>query len=167
LRGQLNEAEQANILEAEAWAFARHRRDLISEAFIKRLHKRMFGQVWRWAGEYRTTEKNIGIIPWEIPVELRTLIDDAKVWIDKASFPPDELALRFKHRLVSIHCFANGNGRHSRMMGDLIAVRLGRLRFSWGSTNLTPRGDVRSAYIAALQAADLHDTGPLLAFARS
>lgn len=167
LRGQLNEAEQANILEAEAWTFGRRHRDLVSEPFLKRLHKRMFGDVWRWAGKYRLTEKNIGVPHPQIPMDLRNLVDDAAAWLKHESYPPDELAILFKHRLVSIHAFSNGNGRHSRMMADLIAVRLGRDRFTWGRANLMTAGDARQAYIDALHAADGHDVGPLVAFARS
>ena len=131
------------------------------------LHRRMFGDVWRWAGKFRTSEHNLGIPFYEIPVALRQLLDDVKTWIEYKSYPPDEIAARLHHRLVQIHPFPNGNGRHSRLMADLLVMSLGGERFSWGSANLQAIGDLRGRYIAALKAADNHDIGPLLAFARS
>ncbi len=127
----------------------------------------MLGEVWRWAGKFRTSERNLGIAYYEIPVALRQLLDDAKACIECQSDPPDEIAVRFHHRLVQIHPFPNGNGRHSRLMADLLVMRLGRERFTWGSAGLRDAGQARRRYIAALQAADNHDRGPLLAFARS
>jgi Fic-DOC domain mobile mystery protein B len=165
-RSELNAAEQGNILRAQTWALSR-RRDLLSEKFVKDLHRRMLGEVWRWAGKFRTSERNIGIAHWEIPVALRNLLDDTKAWIEYKTYPPDEIAVRFHHRLVQIHPFANGNGRHSRLMADLLAMQLGGARFSWGSESLGDAGTVRTRYIQALKAGDHHDIGPLLAFARS
>jgi Fic-DOC domain mobile mystery protein B len=165
-RHELNAAEQENIYRAQGWALAR-RRELLTEKFVKNLHDRMLGDVWRWAGEFRTSERNIGIPHYEIPMALRQLLDDARTWIEYGSYPPDEIAVRFHHRLVQIHPFPNGNGRHARLMADLLVMSLGGERFSWGSANLQDAGDVRRQYIAALQAADNHDIGPLLAFARS
>jgi Fic-DOC domain mobile mystery protein B len=134
---------------------------------VKDLHRRMLGEVWRWAGKYRLSERNLGIAFYEIPVAVRQLLDDTKAWIEYKAYPPDEIAVRLHHRLVQIHPFPNGNGRHSRLMADLLVMRLGGERFSWGSANLQDAGDLRQRYIAALQAADKHDFGPLLAFARS
>ena len=165
-RRELNEAEQDNIARGQDWALGR-RRNVLTEKFIKDLHRRMLGEVWRWAGEFRTSQRNLGVLPYQIPVDLRQLLDDAKAWIEYKTYPPDELALRFHHRLVSIHPFPNGNGRHARLMADLLVMRLGGERFSWGRANLQSAGDVRRRYIAALKAADNHDIGPLLAFARS
>jgi Fic-DOC domain mobile mystery protein B len=165
-RSELNEAEQENIVRAEEWAFARPR-DLLTEKFIKDLHKRMLGEVWRWAGRFRTSDKNLGIPFYEIPQAIRQLLDDTKAWIDHQVYPADEIAVRFSHQLVQIHPFPNGNGRHSRLMADLIVISLGGERFSWGRANLQDAGTVRRRYIDAIKAADNHDIAPLLAFARS
>jgi Fic-DOC domain mobile mystery protein B len=165
-RSELNEAEQENIVRAQDWALVR-RRDLLREKFIRDLHGHMLGDVWKWAGQFRTTERNLGIPFYEIPMALRQLLDDTKEWIEYRAYPPDEIAVRFHHRLAQIHPFPNGNGQHSRLMADLLAMRLGAERFSWGSANLQDAGTVRQRYIAALQAADNHEIGPLLAFARS
>src|SRR5260221_5220285 len=165
-RRDLNEAEQENITRAQAWASGR-RRDLLSEKFVKDLERQMRDDVWRWAGKFRTSERNLGIEYFQIPVALRQLLDDAKAWIEYKTYPFDEIAVRFHHRLVQIHPFPNGNGRHARLMADLLVIRLGGERFSWGSTNLQDAGAVRKRYITALQAANDHDIGPLLAFARS
>lgn len=166
-RNDLNEAEQENILRGQAWAFRRRRRDVLSEKFTLELHKRMFGEVWRWAGRFRQSERNLGIPFYEIPAAVRQLLDDTKAWIAYESYPPGEIAVRFHHRLVQIHPFANGNGRHSRLMADLLVTDLGQERFTWGRADLQAAGDVRGRYIAALQAADNHDIAPLLTFARS
>lgn len=165
-RAQLNGAEQRNITEADLWAFTR-KRNVLDQDFLLKLHKRMFGKVWRWAGSTRNTERNIGVSPLHIGVELRTLLGDAAYWLDHATYPADEIALRFHHRLVFIHPFPNGNGRHARLAADLLAVNLGRPRFSWGGASLIEPAATRAAYIRALRAADGHDIGPLLAFARS
>jgi Fic-DOC domain mobile mystery protein B len=165
-RRELNAAEQENIVRAQEWALSR-RRDLLAEKFIKDLHRKMLGDVWRWAGKFRTSERNIGIDYWQIPIALRQLLDDAKAWIDYKTYPPDDIAVRLHHRLVQIHPFPNGNGRHSRLMADLLVMQLGRERFSWGRESLRDPGAARARYIGALRAADNHDIGPLLAFARA
>jgi Fic-DOC domain mobile mystery protein B len=165
-RGELNEAEQRNIAAGAIWA-SRRRREVLDEAFLRTLHKRMFGDVWRWAGAYRTTAKNIGVDAWKIATDLQGLLGDARYWVEHDTYPADEIAARFHHRLVLIHPFPNGNGRHSRLAADLLAVQLGRDRLTWGRANLTNAGDMRECYIAALRAADHHDIGPLLEFVRS
>jgi Fic-DOC domain mobile mystery protein B len=165
-RSELNEAEQLGIDDADAWAFSR-KRDVLSEEFLRELHRHMFFGVWKWAGEFRTTARNIGVEPWKIAVEVRQFLDDVRYWIDHDTYPPDEIAVRLHHGLVLIHPFANGNGRQTRMAADLLAVRLGRERFSWGSGNLIAAADLRKHYIAALKTADGNDIGPLLEFARS
>lgn len=165
-RSELNHAEQESIARAQDWALSR-RRNLLTEKFVKDLHARMLGDVWRWAGDFRTSDRNIGIAYYEIPVALRQLLADAAAWLEHKAYSPDEIAVRFHHRLVQIHPFPNGNGRHSRLMADLLVMQLGGKRFSWGSTNLQDAGEVRRRYVEALRAADNHDMAPLLAFARS
>lgn len=165
-RAELNEAEQAGIADADRWAFSR-KRDVLDARFLSSLHKRMFGEVWRWAGRYRQTRRNLGIEAYRIPVEVQALIDDVKYWIEHETYPPDEIAIRFHHRLVAIHPFPNGNGRHGRLAADLLVVQLGRARFEWGGGNLVEPAELRARYIDAQRAGDNHDIGPLLAFARS
>lgn len=165
-RADLNAAEAENIEAADRWAFSR-RRDVLEAEFLKRLHKRMLGDVWKWAGAIRTTDRNIGIAPYRIEVELRQLLDDGRYWVDNETFSPDEIAIRFHHRLVAIHPFPNGNGRHSRIAADLLLAHMGQERFSWGRIALVDPSNTRAEYITALQAADAHEIGPLLAFARS
>jgi Fic-DOC domain mobile mystery protein B len=166
LRSELNEAEQANILEADDWAFSR-KRDVLSERFLDNLHKRMLGRVWRWAGEHRQSNKTIGIDAYRVPTELRQLMDDCRYWIDNTTYEPDEIAARFHHRLVWIHPYPNGNGRHARLATDLLLVALNCARFSWGQVNLVDASKTRTEYTEALRAADNHDFGPLLQFVRS
>ena len=168
-RADLNEAEQDNILKGLAWA---HRRRLTptriaTDQFSRQLHARMFGGVWNWAGRYRTRELNIGVAPWRIANDCAQLFDDFSYWVDRQTFPVDELATRFHHQIVSVHPFPNGNGRHSRLMADLLAESLGGDPFTWGGGNLQATGELRRTYIGALRAADAGDIAPLLLFARS
>jgi len=165
--GQLNEWEMRNILDGERWAFGRRHKDLLSSEFARRLHKRMFGESWRWAGTYRATEKNIGVDPAQIAPMLKDLCADAEAQLKYRSYSLDELAARFHHRLVWIHPFPNGNGRFSRTMTDLLLVANDAARFTWGAGNLISESDTRQRYLDALRAADAKDYGPLLAFVRS
>jgi Fic-DOC domain mobile mystery protein B len=169
-RGELDEFEQQNIEDAIQWSLTRKFKSeqILSETFILALHKRMYKNVWRWAGEYRKTNKNIGVDKLDIPVALRSLIDDASYWLEHNVYEPDEFALRFKHRLVSIHCFPNGNGRHSRMIADIIIEKIYQLPvFSWGSKSLADENDSRKNYLIAIRKADKGDLELLLKFARA
>jgi Fic-DOC domain mobile mystery protein B len=166
-QAQLNEWEFANILDAQRWAFGLRRRQVLDDKFARDLHKRMFGKTWRWAGQYRTSEKNIGIAPGSIAVELRNLVKDVRAQLEARAFSIDELAARFHHRLTVIHPFANGNGRHARLMIDVLLKRQQAELFTWGKGDLVRDGEVRGRYIDALRAADRHDYGPLVAFVRS
>lgn len=169
-RQELDEMEQLNIESAIEWTLRRRfqKDEVLSELFINGLHKRMYNQVWRWAGTYRKTDKNIGVDKLQIPVALRQLIDNCKYWIEEKLFSPDEIAIRFKHGIVKIHCYANGNGRHSRLIGDVIISHLlGGKVFTWGRDNLVKDGEVRKKYLEAVRAGDRGDFRLLLQFARS
>ena len=166
-RADLNEAEQANILAGRQWAY-RSRMNPTDEADLRRLHARMFGDVWAWAGRFRTIEVNIGDIKsYEVPAKLREFLDTVRYWIEHETYQPDEITARYHHGLVLIHPFTNGNGRHTRLAADLLCRQLDRPAFTWGRVSLDSNSEVRARYIAALQAADNHDIAPLLAFARS
>lgn len=169
-RGELDEFEQQNIEDATQWSLSRKFKEglIFSENFIREVHKQMYGNVWAWAGDFRKSNKNIGVDKWQIPTELKSLLDDAKYWHEHKTYEPEEIAIRFKHRLVSIHCFPNGNGRHSRLMADIIIEKIYSLPvFSWGSSNLSNDSDSRTAYLKAIKLADKNDYSLLLAFARS
>jgi Fic-DOC domain mobile mystery protein B len=169
-RQELNEWERQNVLQAFAWALDPRnviRRDSLTESYVRGLHQRMFSQTWTWAGRYRTTEKNLGIPHHEIRDALAGLLGDVRYWLEHRTFVPDEIALRLHHRLVAIHLFANGNGRHARLMADVLAERQGQPAFSWGISAIARDSDFRRAYIEALRAADRHDMQLLLLFARS
>jgi Fic-DOC domain mobile mystery protein B len=164
LRKELDEFESLNIEKAVKWTLHTKfkKEELLTEAFVKNLHHRMYGEVWSWAGKFRNTNLNIGVDWYKVPVELKTLLDDCSWWIDHKTFPPDEIAIRFKARLVLIHCFYNGNGRHSRLMADLLVEKvLGQPHFSWG------KGENRQTYINGVKDADKGDIAQLLSFARS
>src|ERR1700730_5889156 len=172
--GELDEYEALNILRAKEWAFdgrTMKSTNPLAEASVRELHEKMFGEVWKWAGTYRKHELNIGCDPREIIQRLAHLLANAQYWLDKNTFPVDESLVRFHHQLVSkIHPFANGNGRHARMITDVLAVKQGRPEFNWGSRqNLVQEGDARSQYLAALRALDANDNDAksLLAFART
>jgi Fic-DOC domain mobile mystery protein B len=169
-RGELDEFEQQNIEKAVQWILGRAFKPelFFTEEFVRMLHKRMYADVWAWAGEFRKTNKNIGVDKWKVPSDLKYLLDDAKYWHENNTYTQDEIAVRFKHRIVSIHCFPNGNGRHSRLMADIIIEKIYKQPvFSWGAANLTDEGDTRKSYLKAVKTADTGDYSLLLAFARS
>ncbi|HEY7730968.1 MAG TPA: mobile mystery protein B [Gaiellaceae bacterium] len=169
-RGDVNQAEAGNIARGLLWV-GRSRpstADILEERFIRRLHERMLGDVWRWAGTYRTSNKNIGVDYWLIAEQLGQLLADCRYWLENGTYEPDELAVRFHHRLAAIHPFPNGNGRLARAIADELIVALGGRRFSWGA-GIAAAGpaEARRAYIEALHVADDGDLAPLLEFARS
>lgn len=166
---ELNEQEQMNIEDAYLWLYSTRLapEKLLSEGFMRQLHKRMFDKVWNWAGHFRKSEKNIGVPWYHIAMEVKNLLDDLEIWMEKEVYAPDETCLRFKHRLVSIHCFPNGNGRHSRLMADLLVEKVFKKKpFSWHFSQIHKPDEVRSAYINSLKAADAGEIQPLLDFAR-
>ncbi|MUZ74904.1 mobile mystery protein B [Agrobacterium vitis] len=167
-RGQLDELEQANITQGLRWLDRRKRRkdDILDDAFLRKLHTQLFGDVWSWAGEYRRTEKNIGIDPVQISVQLCNLLGDARYWSEHATFAPLEAGARFHHRLVQIHPFPNGNGRHARIATDAMLqdyFKHDPIRWTDGFDLQTDNAR-RADYIAALRAADKGDFQPLLVF---
>lgn len=167
-KSELDRWEQENIQDALAWLDRRRKADILTESFIGQLHEKMFGKVWQWAGEVRKTDKNIGVSWMKIPTELRMLLDDVKFWIENSTYAPDEIAYRFHHKLVWIHPFPNGNGRHARMMTDLILEETLNIEpFTWGSQILTNPGGTRKKYIEALKKADKQNYTELAIFVRS
>lgn len=167
-RAQLNAWEQANIALAAEWAFARRADvNVLTVPFLKELHRRMFNQTWRWAGRFRTTQTNLGVVPAQINEQLGSLVADSHYWLENATYSMDDIAVRFHHRLVAIHPFPNGNGRHGRLATDLLLASRDAPMFTWGSSNLIVAGDARAAYLIALKRADLGSQEELLRFARS
>ncbi|MFV0604848.1 MAG: mobile mystery protein B [Niabella sp.] len=170
-RNELDEFEQQNIENAIAFYWNRNITidKFFTEEFIKEVHRKMFGDVWRWAGKFRTTNKNLGVDKWSIASSLKNLLDDALYWVNNNIYDHDEIAIRFKHRLESIHCFSNGNGRHSRLMADLLMYRVYKDNqpFSWGVVGLVKKGEARASYLSALKDADNGNFQPLINFAKS
>ncbi len=168
MQGELNRWEQDNILEAKVWLDKTKPTDILNEKFIKTLHRRMFKNVWKWAGQYRQSDKNIGGSWYQVPMSLKNLCNDTVVCIELGEDSPDLIAVRFHHRLVSIHPFPNGNGRHAREMTNLLLKNiLKHPEFSWGSDNLSEAGTIRKQYIESLHAADRGNYDPLLRFVRT
>lgn len=167
-RGELNAEEQHNILDARAWVLSRRSRlDILDETAIRDLHRRMFGNVWRWAGKWRLRETSIGVDPRQIPVLMRQLANDARYWIANGTYPIDEIAIRYHHRFEQIHPFRNGNGRAGRFAADILAMAHGAKVFTWGA-GIQDRRAARQQYIDVLRRADRDlDVGPLIKFSRS
>lgn len=165
-QAQLNELEQANIASGLRWLARTQRKDILTSDFVLALHMKLFGDVWRWAGQLRTTEKNIGVDPTQIAVQLRGLLDDVHYWVQHKTYPAIEIAARLHHRLVFIHLFSNGNGRHARIMADVVLEKIFVVApIDWtGGADLQHMTERRKAYISALRAADNHDIAPLLVF---
>ena len=166
---ELNEWERENILVAREWAIRNRTSpiEMVSDEYIRKLHQKMFDETWKWAGKYRKTEKTIGVPVHEIRDRLGILFGNARFWIENSTYSADEMAVRFHHDLVFIHPFPNGNGRHGRLIADVLVMKLGRPAFSWGAKDLVKHGDAREKYLAAMKVADAGDIRPLLEFARS
>ena len=170
-RADLDRFEQENIIEARRWVMQKSvltRQDIFTERFLLGLHKRMFGQVWTWAGAYRKSNKNIGVDYYQISTELHKLLGDSKYWLEHQTYEITDLAIIFHYRLVKIHLFPNGNGRHARLCADVVCAKYGGEELSWGGkVNLVAASKTRKAYIDALIKADNGDYKPLIAFAKS
>lgn len=166
-QGQLNEWEQANIIEAENWVFARKQPKVLELDFCAKLHKKMFDRTWQWAGQFRHSNKNIGVLWEQVAVQLKVLFDDVKFQLENNIYPLCELAARFHHRLVLIHPFPNGNGRHARLITDVLLFDNGAEKFTWGRGDLVSNSQTRQAYISALRAADKRDYQPLFDFVKT
>ncbi len=170
-RGQLDQFESRNIQQGLLWAMKTQRKpsDILSLDFCLKLHKQLFDKTWAWAGQFRRYEVNIGNTPPErVMVQLKNCCDDTLAWIEFSAYPLDEIAIRLHHRMVAIHPFPNGNGRHSRIMADLLLKALGQPLFTWGNkANLTLQSKSRMDYLSALRLADKGDLTDLLAYART
>lgn len=170
-RAELNQVERLNINSARVWAMRQRvlsRDDLLSDLFARELHRKMFNQVWRWAGRFRTSEKNLGREIHRLTEGVHNAFADARVWTEFTTYPLAEIAVRLHHRLVQIHPWPNGNGRHARLMADIIVAARGGKELSWGAAgDLAAMNALRQRYIAAVQQADKGDFAPLLAFAQS
>lgn len=169
-QSELDELEQLNIEKAIEWTINTRLKTerILTEKFVKDLHKKMYGDVWKWAGEFRKSDKNIGVQWSQIGLKLKDLLDDTYYWIENNTYDSEEITIRFKHRLVSIHCFPNGNGRHSRLMADIIMELVFKDKiFTWHQSNMVKADEVRKKYINALRKADNRDIYPLIDFAKS
>lgn len=168
-RGELDEFEQSNIQQAIEWTIKNKfiKDQVFTENFILLVHKKMFFEVWDWAGTKRKSNKNIGVDKYQISIEIKNLLEDCKFWMDHNTYNADEIAIRYSHRLVKIHVFPNGNGRHSRLMADILISNLfDRPVFSWGRSDLTKSGDIRWEYLNAIYEADKGNIQPLINFSR-
>ena len=168
-RGELDEFEQLGVEKANEWLLERKLsvNKILTVEFVKDLHKRMFGDIWKWAGEFRKTNKNSGVDKFMIGDDLKNLLDDCTYWIENKVFSEDEIAVRLSHRMVLIHPFANGNGRHSRLIADvLVSKGFSKPYFTWGSVSLTQQSEARTKYLSALKDADKNDYKLLIKFSR-
>lgn len=167
-RGELNAWEQVNVAKADGWLRRQQSgRSVLNMGLLHELHRQMFSDTWKWAGKFRWTLKNIGGPPEGIPEQTQNLLADTRYWIEHHTYSVDEIAVRFHHRLVAIHPFPNGNGRHGRLMADALLRQLHGPPFTWGPGSIDDRGAVRDRYLHALRSADSDDYAPLLAFVRS
>jgi len=169
-KGELDEVEQLNIEQAIIWTLGKSltAKKLLSIDYVQQLHKRMYGDVWSWAGAFRQSEKNIGVPSYSIYLEVQKLLDDAMYWYENDLYDPQTFCITLKHRLVSIHCFPNGNGRHSRLYADLLHTHIYAMQyFSWRGSSLSHASDERNAYLTALKKADRGDIDDLIEFAMS
>lgn len=165
-RGELNDAEAATITDALLWLDDQELMadDILNQSFLRDLHRRMFGDVWTWAGQLRQRDTSIGIAPNQIQEQLQALLGDVRFWIEQETYERSEISIRFHHRLVFIHPFVNGNGRHARLAASALAgcLQLGPDHLSWGARRGRPSSEARREYLTALRAADNGDYSLLL-----
>jgi len=159
---ELDEAEQVNINQGLLWLEGQKGNSYLHETFMLKLHKKLFGEVWKWAGAYRKSEKNIGVEAWRVPTEVHKWIDDVEYWVDHQSYDWPELVAHFHHRLVSIHPFPNGNGRFSRIFTNYFCLRNDKPQPTW--LYWLPPRERRAIYIKALQQGDQRNFSPLIEF---
>lgn len=167
---ELDEFEAAGIARALMWTQSsrKMKSDLLTVSGLCSLHKKMFEDTWKWAGQFRLRDTNIGVSPSRIQSDLQILLGDVNFWIENKTYDIEEILARFHHKLVWIHPFPNGNGRFSRLATDLLAAKLEQPGFTWGSENLGKAGQQRQSYILALKEADKTERyQALLKFMRS
>ncbi|HYX32019.1 MAG TPA: mobile mystery protein B [Oligoflexus sp.] len=169
-QGELNVLEQGNILEAKTWMFKKKPKEYLTDTFMIELHKRMFKNVWKWAGRYRLTDKSIGVHWQQIPVQMSALMRDTQYWIENNTYSWDEIGARFHHKMVAIHAFPNGNGRHARLATEIVQTANDQEPFTWGaktySESLDQVSALRNEYINALREADQRKFDRLIRFVR-
>lgn len=158
---ELNIWEHENIIEARKWAMSSRVlkiSDVFDLDFLVKLHKKMFNKTWKWAGNLRASNKNIGCDFYQIRTELKNLSDDIKFWLEKNTYNAKQLALIIHHRLVKIHLFPNGNGRHARLAADCILKKLDSTKkIDWEGKNFRSSEELRKKYITALRSSDKGD----------
>jgi len=164
-RSQLDEKEAENILEAflkYTLSADQVKNITFDTLFLQQLHIDMFGNVWSWAGDFRTTQTSIGIEAVNIRQALYRLMDDLKFWETEWNYK--DTAIRLHYSLVKIHPFLNGNGRCGRLFTDLWLLSQGKEMLEWGSDDINAENETRKEYISALQAVDSGDYDKLKKF---
>lgn len=163
-QAQLNEAEAENIRKAVMrYLAARPSRRLarFDVAWCRRLHAEMFGDVWSWAGAFRTRELNIGVPTHAIEAELHTLMEDLRAW-ERHGVRMLEQGARLHHRAVHVHPFLNGNGRWARMLANIWLKLNDEPIVEWQERIIGTESAARGEYLRAVKAADRGDYRELI-----
>ena len=165
--GELDEIEDLNIQKGMEWLNRQKGDDYLSTEFLCKLHERLFGDVWKWAGKFRTSEVNISKYrPYDIGPQLKNFFEDIKLWIEGGSMSWDEISAEAHHRLVTIHPFPNGNGRTTRIYTEYLQKRNQQPVSSWGASLAHDSKARRDLYIQSLRNADKGNFEALIAFMR-
>ncbi len=164
VKSALDEWEAENILKAYNRYLKTSRKRAISPGLITAVHKEMFGLTWKWAGSFRKENLNLGVEWFAIPVEIKKLCDDIAFWEKSKNVNILEQSVRIHHRLVRIHPFLNGNGRHARMIADIFLSGRGKKLPLWPDKDMVETTDIRKRYIHCLKEADNGDYAGLLEF---
>jgi Fic-DOC domain mobile mystery protein B len=149
--GELDEHEEANIAKGLSW-LARQKSDPKTYDFWIKLHKKLFEDVWTWAGKIRQHELQNPdfLLPQDIWTGLKHLQEDLKAWIELNSYPPKEIAARFHVGIETVHPFVNGNGRFGRILTDQICKFQSFDVPTWGKSLASQPKERRKAYIDSL-----------------
>jgi Fic-DOC domain mobile mystery protein B len=168
-RAQLNAVEARNMRKAVVRYLVikpSRRQAPFTLEWCYKLHRQMFGEVWRWAGQKRTTELNIGVPFHRIDVDLKNLMADLAFWREKGEMDPIEQVARLHHRAVFIHPFLNGNGRWSRLLANIFQKQSTDKLTIWPEETVGNASVIREEYLAAVRSGDKGDYNPLIALHR-
>jgi len=163
--GELDELEDLNIQKGLEWLNRQKDPNYLSTEFICKLHEKLFGDVWKWAGKYRTAEVNISKYRYyDVAPQLKNLFEDAKLWIQHGKMSWEEISEEMHKRLVTIHPFTNGNGQTTRIYVEYVQKRNNQGIPRWMASMSHSPAKRRDKYIQALRSADKGDFGPLIEF---
>ena len=126
-------------------------------------HRRWLGNVYEWAGEYRSVNIGKGNFQFAACAQIPRLMDGLDSKILSAYTPCEGMtesqladAIAIVHvELILIHPFREGNGRLSRLLMNVMALQAG-----WPELDFSAWDRNKQAYFSAIQSG-LDDYAPM------